>query len=95
MRSLHLPKKIHRKGTSKLVHGPVMTNAGQQATVTVLVTPRHTTKRPSYRVLTTGKQVTEVRLSGRSAEVVAVTISAPAAPGYTAFSYTRTYRTKK
>jgi hypothetical protein len=102
VRSLGLPTRVARTGTTRLVRLPVTTNAGQDARVraTCSVRPkRGSTADPAKdvtracRVIRTTSAV-RVRVSGRRALLVTVRLRAPEAPGFTAYSSVTTYRVR-
>lgn len=86
--SLKLPSKLNDKGTTKVVKLPVTTNAGQSARVTITLKPegKKGLSSDGYRT---------VKLTGRKATKVTVSITAPEAPGYTSYSLTKMYKTKR
>jgi hypothetical protein len=99
--SLNLPAGLKNPGTTLIVHEPVTTNAKERATVTVTGTPATGAGlvakgdvRP-FAVVRAANGNLYVVLSGSAALRITVTVSAPAVPGYTAYSYTKAYRTAK
>ena len=92
------PKELKRKGKTRILAGPLRTNAGQKVQVVVKATHRKSGKPASGRDVATlykpnGR--TRVRLSGRTAMRVKIILKAPAVEGYSAFRVHQTYLTKR
>lgn len=105
VRPLRLPAHLNPTGWTRLVRLPVRTNAGQTARVRITCRPGPASAlapaalpagddQPSCRVRR-GPHHAAVWVSGTRPVTVRVTITAPAAPGYTALRRMRIYRTEQ
>ncbi len=97
--NLNLPASLRNPGTTLLIHQPVRTNAKQTATVRVNgvavagIAPRGDVS--PFRVVRASNGNVFAVVSGAAALRVTVTVSAPAVPGFTPYSFTKVYTTTK
>ena len=90
--AVKLPSRIKSKGRTVLLTGPVATNAGQTAKVSVRWGTKRTAKGSSrrYARLTTRSGKVIIRTTGTAKKLfVRVTLRAPSIDGYSAFRTTR------
>jgi hypothetical protein len=94
IRALDLPKKVNASGWTRLLKLPVTTNAGQRASVRVIVTPRLTTAsgERQFAIVSRANGKLRVWLSGQPAKV-RLTITAPATKTYTAYRLKKVWNT--
>ena len=90
------PAALKEAGTTVLLPKPTYTNAGKRVRVTVSTQTRHgkKTTKQDVRVLRKGGKVT-LTTTGRTWIKAQVTYRAAKAPGYAAYSRTRTYKSWK
>jgi len=94
VKPLNLPSRVRVSGWTRLLNLPVRTNAGQSATVRILVTPRLATTAGEQRFAIVSRKGGQLRvwLSGRPARI-RLTISAPATADYTAYRMKKVWTT--
>ena len=99
IKPLDLPGQVANPGTTRILNGPVRTNAGQTATVQITCTPLVTSRaqlepRGTYELCTVRKYrksgVVTVTTYGNPLQLT-VSLKAPAIEGYTAYKRTKIY----
>ena len=94
IKPLNLPKRVKASGWTKLLNLPVRTNAGQRATVRVMVTPRlaNAAGERQFAIVSRANGQLRVWLSGQPAKV-RLTITAPATKTYAAYRLKKVWNT--
>ncbi len=96
--TVKVAKKVKKSGKTILLKKAVATNIGQKATAKVSWSPKKSAKgkQAKYAKLTTKKSGKLIlRTKGASKKLyVKLTLSAPAQPGYKAFTYTKVWKAK-
>lgn len=91
-------RKVKKSGKTVLLKKAVVTNIGQKATATVSWSPKKAAKgkKGKYAKLTTKKNGKLILTTKGAAKklYVKVTLSAPAQPGYKAYTYTKVWKAK-
>ena len=92
--TVKLPKKIKAKGKTVVLKKPVVTNAGQTATATLTWSTKKRAAGSKAKWATATKR--SITTTGKAKKLyVKLTLSAPAVPGYQAYSFTKKWTVKK
>lgn len=92
-----LPARVKRKGRTVLLKRPVVTNAGQRATVRVRWGVRKSAKgsKRAFARLSTKRGKAVLRTTGKAKKLfVRLTLKAPATPDYKAYRATRLWKVR-
>jgi hypothetical protein len=87
-----LPRKVKFNKWTRLIRGPVTTNANQKAALGVIaLTPTSKVSHKGYKLRTMKDGRVYIKVT-RKHLTITVTLTAPAVTGYTGYLQTRTYR---